>query len=237
MNLRVAMTMGIFLAIPSVHSPTPQPTADEIVSQMETMSQERAATPEKISCDRTYTLDYRGFPESKHAEVKVHLLQDGSRKEINILSESGSSVLRAKVLHRIIDTEHDASLGKLHEESLLNSKNYEFNIVNTEQSADGVLYILAVRPRTKSKVAWSGRIWVDGTDYAVIRAEGQPDSMPSWWTTHSDFISTYQKVGSAWVAKQNVSDTHIRFGGHAHLVIESENCSLIGHEHAEVKTP
>lgn len=182
-------------------------------------------------CERTYTLDYRGFPDSKHAEMNVRSVQDDSSKEFTITSESGSTAMRVRVLHKMLDTEREASVGALHEESRLNRKNYDFSMVGTRTGQQGILYVLAVNPWVKSKLAWSGRVWVDSKDYAVVRAEGQPDKMPSWWTTHSDFVSTYQKIGDVWLTKQNVSETQVRFGGHAHLVIDYKSCSPTNNEH------
>lgn len=204
---------------------------------MEAMNEQRALTQPRFECERNYTLDYYGFPESKHAEMEVRSLQDGVRKDFTILRESGSTALRSKVLHKMLDTEREASAGPLHEESRLIRKNYEFTMVDTETSKDGPVYVFAIKPRVKSKVAWSGRVWVDAKDYAVIRAEGKPDKMPSWWTRDSKFVSTYQNVDGTWLPKQNVSETQVRFGGQAHLVIDYKNCSPTNNERGSSVAP
>jgi hypothetical protein len=223
MNFRVAGTISLLLSLAHAQSPPPL-SPDEIVGRIEAMNERRALTQPQFECERDYTLDYHGFPESKHAEMEVRSLQDGAQKEFTILTESGSTALRSKVLHKMLDTEREVSAGPLHEESRLIRKNYDFTMVGTETSTDGPVYVFAIKPRVKSKVAWSGRVWVDAKDYAVVRAEGKPDKMPSWWTRDSKFISTYQKVDGTWLPKQNVSETQVRFGGQAHLVINYKNC-------------
>jgi hypothetical protein len=236
MIFRLAGTISLLLALAHAQSPPP-PSPDEIVGRMEAMNEQRALTQPRFECERNYALDYRGFPESKHAEMEVRSVQDGVRKEFTILTESGSTALRSKVLYRMLDTEREASVGPLHEESQLIRKNYEFTMVGTEATKDGPLYVFFIKPRVKSKVAWSGRVWVDAKDYAVVRAEGKPDKMPSWWTRDSKFISTYQKVDGTWLPKQNVSETQVRFGGQAHLVIDYKNCSPTNNERGSSVAP
>jgi len=236
MLFRIAGSISLLMTLAQAQSP-PRLSSDEIVGRMETMNEQRALTQPPFKCERNYTLDYHGFPESKHAEMEVRSLQDGVRKEFTILTESGSTVLRSKVLHKMLDTEREASAGPLHEKSRLIRKNYDFTMVGTETSKDGSVYVFAIEPRVKSKVAWSGRVWVDAKDYAVVRAEGKPDKMPSWWTRDSKFTAIYQKVGGTWLPQQNVSETQVRFGGQAHLVIDYKNCSLTNNERGASVAP
>lgn len=231
------MLLMVAQAQTSVPAPSGNPSADEIVARMEAMNEERVLAQPAFACERTYILNYHGFPESKHAEMNVRSLQVGARKEFTILNESGSGALRSRVLHKMLDTEREASVGTLREDSRLTRRNYDFSLASVAATPDGPLYVLAIKPKVKSKVAWSGRIWVDARDYAVVRAEGQPDKMPSWWTTHSDFVSTYQKVDGAWLPRQNISETSVRFGGHAHLEITYRNCSTTSREYSSPATP
>lgn len=237
MICRIAAPILLLLPLAQAQNSLPSPSTEEIVSRMEVMNQQRDLTQPKYACERTYTLDYRGFPDSKHAEMNVRSVQNDSREEFTITSESGSTALRVRVLHKMLDTEREAKVGALYEESRLTHKNYDFSMLGTQTGQEGILYVLAVNPRVKSKLAWSGRVWVDSKDYAVVRAEGQPDKMPSWWTTHSDFVSTYQKIGNIWLPKQNVSETQVRFGGHAHLVIDYKRCSSPNDEHVPAILP
>ncbi|WP_263368744.1 LolA-like protein [Edaphobacter bradus] len=219
---------SLVVALARAQNAAPVPSANEIADRVERMNEQRALTQPGYVCERIYTLDYEGFPESKHAEMRVRAQQDGARKELTIMSETGSSPLRLRVLHKIVNTEREATKGTLHEGSRLTRKNYDFAMVGTESSQRGAVYVLDVKPRVESMVAWVGRIWVDGTDYAVTRAEGHPAKMPSWWTTHSDFIATYQRLNGIWLPERNVSDTQVRFGGHAHLVIDYKDCHSSG---------
>jgi hypothetical protein len=224
MLFRLAGSISLLVTFAHAQNLPPLST-DEIVGRMESMSEQRTRSQPRFVCVRDYTLDYHGFPEARHAEMEVRSLQDGIQKEFMVLTESGSTALRSKVLHKMLDTEREISVGPLHEESRLIRKNYDFTLRGTESTKSGPAYVFSIKPRVKSKVTWSGRVWVDAKDYAVVQAEGKPDKMPSWWTKDSRFISTFQKVDGTWLPKQNVSETQVRFGGQAHLVIDYRNCS------------
>jgi hypothetical protein len=140
-------------------------------------------------------------------------------------------------LSRVLSTEREAASGKLNEESKLVPNNFRFDLVGQERTQDGASYVLEVTPTEKSKVAWRGKVWVNGVDYAVVRTEGHPEKMPSWWTVESNFVSTYQKMDEIWIPARNVSDTRVRFGGHAHLVIDYGVCRSIANSDASATPP
>lgn len=221
------IAVGFLASVANAQTPLPALSADDVAARMEATSTQASLSQPTFVCERTYALDYSGFPGSKHAEMRVRSEQSGTRKRLTIVAESGSQVLRTKVLHQMIATEEEASIGALHETSRFIRKNYNFSLVGTDTLDDRLAYVLTVRPKVKSKVAWAGKVWIDGTDFAVVRAKGYPDKMPSWWTTHSEFISTYKKIDGYWLPEKNISETRVRMGGHAHLVIDYNNCSAV----------
>lgn len=199
-------------------------SADQIAEQLERMNAIREHNQLKIACERTYVLDYQGFLGTRHAEMRVHAEQQGDQKNLTIVDESGSSILRTKVLHKLLDGEREASEATAHVGNRLARANYNFRLEGVQPSQPHPLYVLDVTPRVSSKFAWKGRVWIDSTAYAVVRAEGQPDKLPSWWTTHSEFAYTNQNIDGIWLPEQNVSDTRVRLGGHAHLQIQYGAC-------------
>jgi hypothetical protein len=81
-------------------------------------------------------------------------------------------------------------------------------------------YVLEAEPKTRNKFLFRGKIWVDGSDFAITRIEGQPAVNPSWWTLRTDFKRSYQKVGEFWLPELNESETKVRVFGTANLCIE-----------------
>ena len=82
------------------------------------------------------------------------------------------------------------------------------------------LFILQVEPKVSRGLLYRGKIWVDATDYAVVRIEAQPAENPSFWIRSTKNPHVYSKVGDFWLPQRNVSESKIRFGGAATLTID-----------------
>jgi hypothetical protein len=48
------------------------------------------------------------------------------------------------------------------------------------------MYVLKVKPRTKDKYLYRGRVWVAAQDFAVVRLEAEPANNASFWTKNSE---------------------------------------------------
>ena len=95
-----------------------------------------------------------------------------------------------------------------------------------QMCSSGAKYILQVEPRTKDKFLYRGRIWVDATDFAVVRLEARPAKNPSFWTRNTDIVQVYTKVSDFWLPAPNRSVSTIRIGGLAELSIEYKDYAV-----------
>ncbi|MFY9647834.1 MAG: hypothetical protein WAK29_21830, partial [Terriglobales bacterium] len=112
---------------------------------------------------------------------------------------------------------------EMHARTLLNRDNYNFALIGFESSEKGGQYELEVRPKVRSKYVYVGKIWVDGTDFAVTKIEAEPAQNPSFWTKKNDVHHEYIKVQNFWVPRRNESVSYIRLGGRATLTIDYSN--------------
>ena len=199
-------------------------SAPDVIEKLEQRNAERSVHQPPIVCERLYTLDYKGFPVTKHAEMKVRAESTRDGKSLVIVSESGSESLRNHVLHKLLEGEREASRPEIQSQTKISRENDEFRLEEVQGGPEHPTYLLDMVPRHKNKFAWHGRIWVDGIDFAVVRAEGAPERMPSWWTTSSTFSYTNQAVKDQWIPERNTSLTQVRFGGQADLEIKYNNC-------------
>lgn len=199
-------------------------SAPDVIARLEERNAERLAHQPAIVCERLYTLAYKGFPGGKYAEMTVRARTTREGKTLVILNESGSETLRNHVLHKLLEGEREASTAEMQAQTRLSRENDQFQLEEVQGAQQHPTYLLEVVPRHKNKFAWHGRIWVDGTDFAVVRAQGAPVRMPSWWTTSSTFAYTNQKVNDQWIPEQNTSVTQVRLGGTAQLVIKYNSC-------------
>jgi hypothetical protein len=84
---------------------------------------------------------------------------------------------------------------RLKSATALNRDNYDFTLVGYDSTPSGSMYVLGVKPRTKGKFLYRGRIWVEAEDFAVTRLEAQPAKNPSFWTKHSEIEEVIHASG------------------------------------------
>lgn len=194
-------------------------TADDIVREMVTHDRVRLQVLLSFEGRRYYTLDYSGFPGKRHAEMVVNVsYRAPNTKQFAIISQSGSGWLVDHVLKKLLESEEKGA--REHESIDLTPENYDFSLVGRDTSSTGSAYVLAVEPKAKNKYRYRGKVWVDGTDFAITRIEAQPAVNPSFWTKKSEFRHTYTKVGDFWLPLENYSISSLRLGGRAVLTIK-----------------
>jgi len=213
-------------------------SVDQVVSNLIHRDVERAQALGHSESTRVYHLSYRGFPGNRDAEMTVEATYDSpSTKSFRVVSQTGSKLIIDRVFKRLLESEKEAAEPEIHARTLLNRDNYSFALIGFEPSVDssapGGQYVLAVYPKTKSKYLYRGKVWIDGTDFAVTRIEAEPAQNPSFWIKKSDIHHEYMRVEDFWLPRRNESISYIRLGGRATLTIEYTNyrVSLSGPRH------
>src|ERR1700692_1892192 len=155
-------------------------SVNEIVDNLVRKDEERARLLAHYESTRIYRLSYHGFPGDRSAEMKVEATYDRpSTKNFKVISQSGSKLIVDRVFKRLLDSEKEAADPEVHAKTMLNRKNYDIALTGFERSATGIQYVLTVEPKNKSKYVYRGKVWVDGTDFAVTRIDAEPAQNPS----------------------------------------------------------
>jgi outer membrane lipoprotein-sorting protein len=195
--------------------------AQQVVQKLIQKNQERAAALKSYQGARHYSLQYTGFPGNREAEMVVNMTyQAPNKKTFTIVSQSGSKLLIDRVLRRLLDSEKEALDEENRTHTALTPDNYDFALAGYEIDQGKPMYILNVDPKIKNKFLYKGKIWVDGTDFAVTRIQAEPAKNPSFWTKKNEIDHTYTKVQDFWLPKQNHTVTSVRLGGRAVLTID-----------------
>jgi hypothetical protein len=221
LTLLLCITAGSLVAAQS-SAPAFKPlSAEEVVSKMVRKNLERAQALDAFQGTRIYRLEYHGFPGSRSAEMVVDVkYQSPDTKQFTIRSSTGSRLLIDRVLNKLMESEKEALTQENQSHVALNQENYSFANAGQEQTPAGSFYILSVEPRTKNKLLYRGRIWVDATDFAVARIDAEPAKNPSFWIKDTRIEHQYTKIGEFWLPASNRSTTTTRLGGHAYLTID-----------------
>jgi hypothetical protein len=199
-------------------------SVEQVVDNLVRNDEERARALRSYECIRVYRLAYRGFPGDRDAEMIVTATYESpSTKNFKVISQKGSKVVIERVFKRLLESEKEAAEPEMHARTLLNRNNYDFALVGYEPSDKGSQYVLAVSPKVKSKYVYRGKVWLNGTDFAVTRIDAEPAQNPSFWTKKSEIHHEYMKVQNFWLPRRNESVSYIRLGGRATLTIEYDN--------------
>jgi outer membrane lipoprotein-sorting protein len=229
MNIAVKTMLSTFLIVLSVDAVgVPQtgdalPTADDVVAKMIQLDSQRHAELKGYTATRHYV----AVNKHRRAEmlVRVACASDGV-KQFTILSEDGSHSIRKHVFYKMLNEEAAASRRGTRESTRITPANYDFHVTGQDAVDGRPAYVLSVTPKTENKYLIDGKIWVDATDYSIVRIEGRPARNPSFWTRSVHFVHTYQKVGPFWFAASTNSVSEIRIFGTAELTIENSGYTL-----------
>jgi hypothetical protein len=212
-----AASWGGVSAQTDVRLPDPIVAPSEVIRRMVEQNQLRAQHLKYFTSRRSYRVEFHGLGRSLVAQMHVQATYSSANgKSFQVIDESGSRVLLNHVLKKLLETEQEDSR---HRTTELTPLNYNFVFLAKTTEGGRELYIFSVEPKSKNKLLYRGRIWVDDEDFAVVRVDAQPAESPSFWIRSTQIHHTYAKNGEFWLPEQNISESKIRLGGTARLTI------------------
>jgi hypothetical protein len=221
------LAVALLMAVQAVAADVPTSTAlcekmsvEEIVLRLKRSNEQRAATLRAYEGRRSYSLSYHGFPSDREAgeEVVVRFTAPES-KSFEVISESGSKMIQAKVFAKLLESESEAAHAENQRETALTQENYIFTLLGSRPSTHGGCYRLGVEPRRENKFLYRGEICVNAADFAVESIDAEPAKNPSFWIKKTRIEHRYEKVGQFWLPAWNQTVTNVRLGGTATLSI------------------
>jgi len=188
--------------------------ASEIVARMEAADAARLRAFPGYTGKRSYLVQNTRFGVNATMNVEITVDQEG-RKDFKVLESKGPGAVKKMVFQRMLDTEKKASSTITDQKATrISTLNYNFELLETVQMENGrSTYVLAAKPRIESQLLFEGKVWIDATDFAVVKIEGTPAKSPSFWVKKTRFVHQYKKVGGYWVAASNHSENDIRMFG------------------------
>jgi hypothetical protein len=220
--LRASILLACAACAAAQPAPNSQKLSDspsEIVQRMVQQNALRSEHLKYFTSLRHYHIDFQDFGHSMSADLHANVTYTSeSGKTFQVIDESGSHLLLKHVLVKLLETEQDDS--RQQQQTALTPANYNF-VFQSETTENGrPVYEFAVEPKTKNKLLYRGKIWIDAKDYAVVRVEAQPAENPSFWIESTEIHHVYAKNGEFWLPKTNRSESKTRFGGNAVLTID-----------------
>jgi hypothetical protein len=198
--------------------------------------EKRLAEFQGYTAIRRYSLENKRVNKSAEIMVRVTCTSTGSRS-FAVLSESGSSIIRSRVLRKLIEAEAQASQQDAREQNRIVPSNYDFRLTGSETTDGRPAHVLEIVPKTPNRFLIRGRIWVDAEEYAISRIEGTPARNPSFWTRSIHIVHRYRKTGPFWLPTLNHSRAEARIFGSTDVTIEYFDYLLSGSASSSAQTP
>jgi hypothetical protein len=200
-------------------------TLREVLKRMDEQDGVRFALLRHYTCLRRYVLNNHRFHATAELDARVSYTYPGY-KVFEVLSERGPSVIRQRVLRRMLDEETQAGADDIREQTRIAPSNYEFRLLNVEIQQGRPSYVLEVTPKAKNKFSISGRVWIDSEDFAIVRVEGSPARNPSALIRNTHVVQQYQKLGQVWVPLFNHSASDSLLFGRTEVTIDSSDYDI-----------
>jgi len=196
----------------------PSLTASQIVTEMQSRNHARRSQLRHYHSVRHYSVEYRGYAMDIAAAMAVSVDYDAaSGMTFTVISENGSRLLVNKVLKRLVESEKDV---QDHHSAELSPENYSFSLVGTDMVGERPAYVLAVAPRTDNKYLYRGKIWIDCSEFALMRIEAEPARNLSFWISSTTIHHDFERTDGFWLPASDRSETRVRVGGRAVLKID-----------------
>ena len=109
-----------------------------------------------------------------------------------VLEESGSTMIRQRVLRAALLEEQDNYRNARLAESAFTRENYEFLLDDTVHSSE--LVRIGLSPRRKSQMLISGAAFVRRDDADLVTIQGVLSKRPSFWTRKVEVTRHYARI-------------------------------------------
>ncbi len=167
---------------------------------------------------------YRGANETHPAaEITVRTTyRKGIGKSYEVLSQSGSALIRKFGLLPLLDNEKTINLPGNVERSWFTSANYDMT-----PKPGGIQLIngrnclaLTIKPKRKAPNTIAGTLWVDARDYSIVQIDGVASQNPSLLAGTTHMMRQYANVNGYPMATHARAESSNAFFGRTVLTIE-----------------
>jgi hypothetical protein len=133
----------------------------------------------------------RGGKMKAQLDAQTTLLPDGAFS-FEVLNESGSNLLRQRILRAARLEEQDNHNSAKLADSDFTRENYDFLV--QESTRDGDLVRISLAPRRKSQLLIDGAAFVRRDDADLVRIQGVLSKRPSFWTRKVEITRHYARI-------------------------------------------
>lgn len=204
------------------------PAAGPVAMPSSTLERFLADSDHSLQALVSYRAVRRLSVVARGGKMKASLTARTSLDPVNgfqyeVLEESGSGMLRSRVLHGALEAERDAKRRQKGTHGALTEANYSFGAC--ELTPDGLLRV-AIHPKRKDSLLVEGSILLTNEAADLVRMEGLLVKRPSFWTRKVLIIRSYARIGGVRVPIAMNSNADILFAGQSTFSMDYEYESI-----------
>jgi hypothetical protein len=110
------------------------------------------------------------------------------------LKFTGDAFVKNNVLVRLLQSEVDHTVKQESPQTAINETNYKFSHKSIETIDGRTVYVFNVKPHKKRVGLFKGKVYIDASSGALVRAEGQMVKSPSIFVRKMEFVQDYAEV-------------------------------------------
>ncbi len=209
------------------HNPNQPDRPSERISDQEIVKRIDAAVYERTNALARYTVKeqydvYRNGETKPSAQMTVQTVYSYSGgKDYTLVAQSGSQLLRTVVLDKVLAGVRDMARADRRESVWVTSANYEMHPEPGTVAMNGrPCLIVDIKPRRKSPQLFKGKVWVDASDFSVLRLEGVPAQSISIFTGQTSVMRDYAKIEGFSMATHAEASSHSFLLGYTLMKID-----------------
>ena len=184
----------------------------DLIRQIDQAELRRESNLTAYTVSEYYTIRNSHF--SKPAEAMIETTyKRGEGKTYKVLSRSGPSLLRNRVLDRLLQEGTQMSRGRMHEQAIITSANYEMKLTGKEPVGGTLCDVLELTPKRKSPYLLKGRMWIDPAKMMIVKVEGKPPASASFFSGRPQVVREYKHLnGFALAHRSHAVSSSFLFG-------------------------
>ena len=206
----------------TVQTAVPDRLSDpEIIKRIDAAVYQRFNAVSGYTVQELYSLYHNGSSTPTATETVQTTYVRSTGKQYKTIAQTGSTLVRSAVLDRILAGEKEANLPANRESALLTSQNYDLRPEpGTVEKNGRQCIVVDLHPRRKSPHLFTGKAFVDASDFTVVRLEGAPSQSPSFLAGETKVSRDYIKIDGFSMATHAEARSHSFFFGDTLITID-----------------
>jgi hypothetical protein len=198
----------------------------ELIRWIDETELSREAKLAAYTVTEQYTITNTHFSRPAEATIET-TYKRGQGKTYRVLSRSGPSLLRNRVLDRLLQEESQISRGRARAQAIITSANYEMKPMGKESVGGTRFDVVQLFPKRRSPYLLNGRMWVDPARMMIVKVEGKPPVSASFFIGRAQVVREYTQIDGFPLAQHSHAVSSSFFFGQSTIDIDYRNYHVI----------